>query len=130
MDVILLAIALGGLKVALTMLIKKRSAITEFADEEFATKEAKAVAAESAAVTSLCSTCASAHIVTGYREAEMVVICTEANHHIPIRFEVKDCTGYSQRNRAEPAPVIRKFGFFSDESATTEEEHEMAAINT
>ena len=42
--------------------------------------------------TSLCATCASAHIVTGYRESEMVVICNEANPHIPIRFEVKDCT--------------------------------------
>jgi hypothetical protein len=79
--------------------------------------------------TSLCATCASAHIVTGYRESEMVVICTEGNPHIPIRFEVKDCTEYSPRNQAMPAPVPRKFGFCVDEATTNEEEHEMAAID-
>ena len=54
--------------------------------------------------TSLCATCASAHIVTGYRESEMVVICTQANPHIPIRFEVKECTEYSARERPVPRP--------------------------
>ncbi len=78
--------------------------------------------------TSLCATCASAHIVTGYREAEMVVICTEANPHIPIRFEVKDCTEYSERNRAEPAPVPRRVGFFVEES-TAREEQQMVDVD-
>jgi hypothetical protein len=79
--------------------------------------------------TSLCATCASAHIVTGYRESEMVVICTEANPHVPIRFEVKDCTEYSPRNQAMPAPVPRKVGFFVDAPATNEEEQETVAID-
>ncbi len=79
--------------------------------------------------TSLCATCASAHIVTGYRESEMVVICTEANPHIPIRFEVKECTEYSARERAVPAPVPRRVGFLMGESTTSEEEHEMVAID-
>ncbi len=69
--------------------------------------------------TSLCATCASAHIVTGFRESEMVVICTEANPHIPIRFEVKECTEYSARNQAMPAP--RKVGFSVAEPAPSEE---------
>ncbi len=77
--------------------------------------------------TSLCATCASAHIVTGYRESEMVVICTEANPHIPIRFEVKDCTQYSARNQVTPPPAPRKFGFCVGEATTNEEEHEMVA---
>ena len=46
--------------------------------------------------TSLCANCASAHIVTGYRESEMVVICTEANPHLTVRFEVKECTKYDR----------------------------------
>jgi dTDP-4-dehydrorhamnose 3,5-epimerase-like enzyme len=79
--------------------------------------------------TSLCATCASAHIVTGYRESEMVVICTEANPHIPIRFEVKECTEYSDRNRAEPVPATRKCGFFVQESTTNEEERKMVAVD-
>jgi hypothetical protein len=79
--------------------------------------------------TSLCATCASAHIVTGYRESEMVVICTEANPHIPIRFEVKECTEYSDRNQAVPAPVPRKVGFFVDGPTTSEEEQETAATS-
>jgi len=76
---------------------------------------------------SLCATCASAHIVTGYRESEMVVICAEATPHLPIRFEVKECTGYSARERPVPAPVPRKFGFFLEESMVNKEEHEMVA---
>jgi hypothetical protein len=79
--------------------------------------------------TSLCATCASAHIVTGFRESEMVVICTEANPHIPIRFEVKECTEYSARERPAPAPVPRKVGFFVDESTTSGEEHEIVVID-
>ena len=79
--------------------------------------------------TSLCATCASAHIVTGYRESEMVVICTEANPHVPIHFEVKDCTEYSARNQAVPAPVPRKVGFFVDGQTTNEEEQETVAID-
>jgi dTDP-4-dehydrorhamnose 3,5-epimerase-like enzyme len=79
--------------------------------------------------TSLCATCVSAHIVTGYRDSEMVVICTESNPHIPIRFEVKDCTEYSARKQAIPAPVLRKVGFCVEESTTPEEEHELVAID-
>jgi hypothetical protein len=125
MDVILLAIALGALKIAFTMFTEKRPAISILADEELSATEDEAPATESAPVTSLCSSCASAHIVTGYRKSEMVVICTDANPHLSIRFEVKDCTGYSSRNRPEPA--IRKFGFFVDESVARQEEHDLVA---
>lgn len=77
--------------------------------------------------TSLCATCASAHIVTGYREREMVVICTEANPHLTVRFQVRECTKYEARNR--PVPVSRKLGFFLDEETAREEEPEMVGMD-
>jgi hypothetical protein len=76
--------------------------------------------------TSLCATCASAHIVAGYRDSEMVVICTEATPHLTVRFEVKECTKYEARNR--PAPAPRKLGFFVDELTTCEDEPELTGI--
>jgi hypothetical protein len=76
--------------------------------------------------TSLCATCASAHIVTGYREREMVVICTEANPHLTVRFEVKECTNYEARNR--PVPTSRKLGFFLEEETAREEDAQLAGI--
>jgi hypothetical protein len=79
--------------------------------------------------TSLCATCSSAHIVTGYRESEMVVICTEAEPHVPIRFEVKECTEYRDRHRPAPPPPARVLGFFVDEPIADKEEREMVASN-
>ena len=76
--------------------------------------------------TSLCATCASAHIVTGYREREMVVICTEASPHLTVRFEVRECTKYEPRNR--PVPVSRKLGFFVEEDTTCEEEPQPVGV--
>ncbi len=76
--------------------------------------------------TSLCVTCASAHIVTGYRESEMVVICTEATPHLTVRFEVKECTKYVARDH--PAPAPRKLGFFVEELTACEEEPELVGI--
>lgn len=76
--------------------------------------------------TSLCANCASAHIVTGYRESEVVVICTEATPHLTVRFEVKECTRYTARDL--PAPAPRKLGFFAEESATREDEPQLVEI--
>ena len=77
--------------------------------------------------TSLCATCASAHIVTGYRESEMVVICTEATPQLTVRFEVKECTKYVARDR--PAPEARKLGFFVEELTICEDKPELVAID-
>jgi len=50
---------------------------------------------------SLCGTCNWAHIVTGYRESELVVICTGVHPNLPVPFKVRDCTGYLDRNRPD-----------------------------
>jgi hypothetical protein len=72
---------------------------------------------------SLCTTCSSAHIVSGFRESELVVICTEVHPNIPVSFKVRECTGYLDRNRpdydamqklaidVEPCTSLKPVGF-------------------
>ena len=73
--------------------------------------------------SSLCSTCNSAHIITGFRESELVVICTEVHPNFAVPFKVQDCTSYLDRNRpdynamtklaidVEPSSSIKPVGF-------------------
>jgi hypothetical protein len=48
---------------------------------------------------SLCKTCTSALIFTGYRESEQVTICTWMEPNIVLPFTVNTCTGYYDKNR-------------------------------
>ena len=48
---------------------------------------------------SLCRTCANAHIMTGYRESEMVTVCTDVHPNIVLPFVIHECTGYYDKNR-------------------------------
>jgi hypothetical protein len=48
---------------------------------------------------SLCKTCVYAHIMTGYRESEMVTICEEVVPNIPVPFVIYECTNYYDKNR-------------------------------
>lgn len=48
---------------------------------------------------SLCKTCANAHIMTGYRESEMVTVCTSVGPNVVVPFNIYDCTGYYDKNR-------------------------------
>lgn len=48
---------------------------------------------------SLCRTCASAHIMTGYRESEQITVCTDTNPNVVLPFKIHDCTGYYDKNR-------------------------------
>jgi hypothetical protein len=48
---------------------------------------------------SLCRTCAHAHIMTGYRESEMITACTDVNPNIVLPFKIYDCTGFEDKNR-------------------------------
>ena len=48
---------------------------------------------------SLCRTCSWAHIVNGYRESEMLVICTDVSPNITVPFTVRECTAYNDKNR-------------------------------
>jgi hypothetical protein len=48
---------------------------------------------------SLCKTCASALIFTGYRESEQITMCTYMHPNIVLPFTVNTCTGYQDKNR-------------------------------
>lgn len=48
---------------------------------------------------SLCRTCSWAHVMNGYRESEMLVICSYISPNIAVPFTVRECTTYNDRNR-------------------------------
>ena len=48
---------------------------------------------------SLCKTCTSAHIMTGYRESELLAMCTNVQPNIVVPFNIYECTGYYDKNR-------------------------------
>ena len=48
---------------------------------------------------SLCRTCTSAVIITGYRESEQITICTGVGPNLVLPFTVYDCSGYYDKNR-------------------------------
>jgi hypothetical protein len=72
---------------------------------------------------SLCTTCTWAHIVSGFRESELVVICAEVTPNLTVPFKVKECTSYLDRNRpsydamtrlaihVEPSSSLKPVGF-------------------
>jgi hypothetical protein len=73
--------------------------------------------------SSLCTSCSWAHIVTGFRESELVVICTEVNPNFCLPFQVMECSRYLDRNRpdyqtmtklaisVEPSSSLKPVGF-------------------
>jgi hypothetical protein len=48
---------------------------------------------------SLCRTCSWAIIMTGYKESEMVTMCTAPDPNIVIPFRIYECTRYYDKNR-------------------------------
>ena len=48
---------------------------------------------------SLCRTCTSAQIMTGYRESELLTICDNVHPNIVVPFNIYECTGYYDKNR-------------------------------
>jgi hypothetical protein len=48
---------------------------------------------------SLCKTCSYAHIMTGYRESEMVTMCNEVHPNIVVPFLIYECSGYYDKNK-------------------------------
>jgi hypothetical protein len=48
---------------------------------------------------SLCRTCNSAHIMTGYRESEQVTICNYVGPAIVVPFNICECSNYYDKNR-------------------------------
>ena len=47
---------------------------------------------------SLCRTCTSALVFTGYRESEQMTMCTYMHPNIVLPFTVNTCTGYYDKN--------------------------------
>lgn len=48
---------------------------------------------------SLCRTCTNAHIMTGYRESEMVTMCNAIHPNIVVPFLIYECSSYYDKNR-------------------------------
>ena len=48
---------------------------------------------------SLCRTCTRALIMSGYRESEMLTMCTYPEPNIAVPFVINECTGYYDKNR-------------------------------
>jgi hypothetical protein len=48
---------------------------------------------------SLCRTCTWARIITGYRESELITICTDVGPNFVLPFTVYECSGYYDKNR-------------------------------
>lgn len=48
---------------------------------------------------SLCRTCSYAQIMSGYRESELVTVCTNVDPNVVLPFAIYECTGYYDKNR-------------------------------
>jgi hypothetical protein len=71
----------------------------------------------------LCRTCSNAHVMTGYRESELMVVCTATYPDFRVPFVVRECSGYNDRNRPDwdqmeklaievsPVSFARRVGF-------------------
>jgi len=49
----------------------------------------------------LCERCSWGQCVTGYRESDRMVICTNTNPNIVVPFTVLDCTSFSDKHRPD-----------------------------
>lgn len=47
----------------------------------------------------LCRRCTWGQCMTGYRESDFIVICTNTNPNIKVPFAVMDCTEFSDKHR-------------------------------
>jgi hypothetical protein len=83
---------------------------------------------------SLCETCERAHIVKGYRQSEIVVVCRATYEpQMRITFPVRECSSYVEHGRKNladmdeiawtlvPRGPKRAAGFFSPATSTGDE---------
>lgn len=49
----------------------------------------------------LCRRCSWGQCMTGYRESDFAVICTNTNPNIKVPFAILDCSEFSDRNRPD-----------------------------
>jgi hypothetical protein len=82
---------------------------------------------------SLCRTCSHAQIVSGYRESEMLVVCTSTYPDFVVPFVVRECTAWNDKAKPDwdqmkklaihVTPAIRsgkKVGFGGQKTARVE----------
>jgi hypothetical protein len=53
------------------------------------------------ASASLCRTCSHAQILTGYRESEMMVVCTSTYPDFVVPFVVRECTAFNDKAKPD-----------------------------
>jgi hypothetical protein len=51
--------------------------------------------------THLCRTCTWGQFMTGYRESDLLAICTNTSPNIVVPFTVYECSGYSDKQRPD-----------------------------
>lgn len=49
----------------------------------------------------LCRTCCWGQFMTGYRESDVLVICTNARPNIRVPFVINECSEYQDKNRPD-----------------------------
>ena len=47
----------------------------------------------------LCKNCTWGHVITGYRESDLLVICTGTAPNIVVPFAVYECTGFNDKHK-------------------------------
>ena len=62
----------------------------------------------------LCRSCSNGQYVVGYRESDVLVICTNPYPAMVVPFTVYECTDYSDRNRPSFAQMQKLALSFSD----------------
>ena len=72
---------------------------------------------------SLCKTCISAQIMSGFRESELITICQNVNPNLVVPFNIYECSEYYDKNRpswdemkklaidVEPRTTLKPVGF-------------------
>jgi len=90
---------------------------------------------------SLCRTCSYAQIITGYRESELITICTDVHPNLRLAFAVHKCSSYYDKYRptwkqmedlaidVTPAP-LKPVGFKSACRSRSRFAHASTSIST
>ena len=55
----------------------------------------------------LCKSCRWGQFITGYRESDMLAICTATNPNIVLQFTVHECSGFQDKRRPDYKQVKR-----------------------
>jgi len=83
---------------------------------------------------SLCENCAMGFVARGYGETELLVVCNAMRPAQQVRFAIRTCTGYVERNKPaiwemeeiarvlDPVALKRDIGFSRDESTGKKDE--------